>query len=178
MTNERLKEAVHVVVAASNPARLGAIRLRKALWFADWDEFRKSGRTITGEKYVKLPKGPVPKAIDKAIEELESEKMIAVGKRQVYSYAMTQYMSLETPHPHALSQDEVDKLEAYASVLCENYTADEVSDITHGLAWKVASIGSEIPMAAVLVENSGQVTEEVIAWANSRLKGSEQRANA
>jgi len=55
MKTEKFKELVHYIVheCRDDPARLGAIRLNKAVWWTDVAAFKECGKTVTDDKYVK-----------------------------------------------------------------------------------------------------------------------------
>ena len=44
----------------TNPDQLGSTKLNKLLYHADFLHFKRYGRPITGDRYVKMPYGPVP----------------------------------------------------------------------------------------------------------------------
>ena len=57
---DRLLCVTHYVIKRCDPAKLGATKLNKVLWFADVIYYRRHGRTITAsDNYVKQQFGPV-----------------------------------------------------------------------------------------------------------------------
>lgn len=170
MASDKLKEAVHYVIAAcNNPARLGAVRLNKILWFADCEAYRSTGMSITGERYIKRQFGPVPSKILEAIRDLENESKIAVKDTPHYNKTMRQFFSTQDVVPTSLSDKDISVLHSYTEVICENYTAVEISNISHDQVWDAAAIGEEIPLYAIFAAVPGEISPEVIAWADSRL---------
>jgi len=78
MAHEKLKEALHYVIARCNdPARLGAIRLNKIMWFSDCHAYRANGASITADAYVKGVWAN-PMNVLHAIRDLAAEGKVAV----------------------------------------------------------------------------------------------------
>jgi hypothetical protein len=173
MASPKLKEAVHIVVqSCANPARLGATRLNKILWFADCASYRQHGQSITGETYVKRQYGPVPRSILEAISELRQEGLISVREEPSFNGGfMRQFFSLSPVNMKQISEADRAVLEAFASVICDDFTAAEISDASHDQIWEAAELGEEIPMRATLAAKPGEITDEVRNWADSVLAG-------
>lgn len=168
MPHEKLKEALHFVIEnCVDASRLGAIRLNKILWFADCHAFRENGISITGDGYVKRKFGPVPKHVLAALRELEGEGKIAV--REVpYSTRKTyrEFISLASPDTGELSETDREWLKVYSQIICENYTASAISEISHDQVWEAADDGEEIPLYTIFASQAGAITDEVRDWAN------------
>lgn len=66
----------------------GKKKLAKLLYFADFDLYEKSQKSITGDVYCALPMGPVPSALEEITAEMTKRKMIGVepvGEREGYN---------------------------------------------------------------------------------------------
>lgn len=171
MAHEKLKEALHYVIArCDDPARLGAIRLNKILWFADREAYRMNGSSITADSYVKRRLGPAPKNVLAAIAELASEDKIAVREAALPSnYVMRHFFKLAEPGVSALSDQDRAILDAIMDIVCDNFTANEISNATHDHIWESAEIGEEIPLYVAAFAVPGQITDEVRSWASEAL---------
>lgn len=178
MASAKLKESVHRVIATcNNPARLGAVRLNKILWFSDCEAYRQNGTSITGERYIKRQLGPVPARILEAIRELQGEDTIAVKDAPHYNSTMRHFFSLNDATPETLSPQDIELLDSYTNVICENYTALGISNVSHDNVWEAAVMGEEIPLYTIFASNPGTVTEDVQAWASSIIESAlENRA--
>ena len=64
---QELKGAVH-----------GKKKLAKLLYFADFDLYEKSQKSITGDVYYALPMGPVPSALEEITVEMTKKEMLRV----------------------------------------------------------------------------------------------------
>lgn len=172
MAHEKLKEALHYVIArCDDPNRLGAIRLNKIMWFADRFAYRLNGTTITADTYVKRKFGPVPKNVLAAIRDLAEEGKIVVREAALpTNNVMRHFITMKGPDVEALSVQDREILDAMTRVICDNFSANEISEITHDQVWEAAEIGEEIPIYATFSQR-GQITQEVRAWATDAVQG-------
>lgn len=163
-----LKELTHYVCwKVDDPAKLGATKLNKALWFSDTIAYRLSGRAITGSPYVKRPFGPVPKRILPVLSELQAEGKIAVRERPRFNYIQREFMALQAPSGAAFSEQERDIIDQVVAWVCNEHTASSISELSHDGIWEAAEEGEEIPMFAVLGAVEGEITDADKAWADS-----------
>ena len=56
----------------------GKKKLAKLLYFADFDLYEKSQKSITGDIYRALPMGPVPSALEEITAEMTKKKMLVI----------------------------------------------------------------------------------------------------
>ena len=162
----KLEALVHYIVheCRYRPDRLGAVRLNKALWYADVSAFKANGKPITGESYVKRQYGPVPRRIGEALDGLQRKGAITVREPSGL-YDTRKFESLREPDPGALTGDEQRRASDVVAAVC-SVTASRISDLSHDAIWDAAYSGEEIPIYATLAANEGEITPEVIAWAN------------
>lgn len=171
MANEKLKEAVHFVVeSCDDSSKLGAVRLNKILWFADRHSYRETGSTITGDTYVKRRFGPVPKHIMAASAELSDEQKLVI-REAPYTTRKTfrEFISATPPESKHLSESDRGVLNAYRDLICNNFTASEISDLSHDQVWEAAQEGEEIPFYTVFSAFPGSISADVRDWANKRI---------
>lgn len=169
MAFPKFKALVHHVIheCASSPDQLGAIRLNKVLWFADVTAYKMDGRAITGEKYVKRQFGPAPSRVLRALDDLVREGAVLILDPEV-EYAPRKFYALTAPASGKLSNRE----KLITSAVLDDVlgrTASEISEMSHDDVWQAAEIGEEIPMYATLASTPGEITEDVVEWANSSL---------
>jgi hypothetical protein len=168
MASERFKNLVHFVVAScEDPHRLGATRLNKILWFSDTTHYRMTGESISGEKYVKRKNGPVPKAILYAIKELEADGKIHVREQEKAGFKIRIFNVLTEPNLQDFTARQREIVEYLTSEICGNHSASSISDATHDQIWAAANEGEEIPLYATLAASPGEISDEVMAWADS-----------
>lgn len=165
----RLAKVAHYVIARTEPARLGAVKLNKVLWFADVENYRRTGRSITGlSAYVRLPRGPVPDGIQIALEELTTSGAISIRRQKVFSYDRFEYVWLKEPDVSGFSAQEIDLLnQAIAAI--ESLTASEVSEYTHqDPLWTELANRERMSVGAASVISKSP-NEQELAWANDAL---------
>lgn len=169
MATEKFKALAHFIVheCRDDPARLGAIRLNKALWKADVAAFKATGRAITGDRYVKRGMGPVPKHILATVRDLAAEGSIAVQEPE-FQYDTRRFVALTAPVHDTLTDDERNFAQAALASVC-GMSANAASEETHDIIWEAAAEGEEIPIEATLASKAGEITADVLTWAESSI---------
>lgn len=167
----KFKRLVHYVCdLCDDPTKLGATKLNKALWYSDTFAYRLLGKTISGEvAYVKRQYGPVPKRILQALRELEDEGILHVRESEYFGRPKREYQVLEDPNPSKFSEIEREIIKQVVAVVCNDFTAASISDLSHDEIWDAAEIGEEIPVHAVLAAKAAPVTKSDEKWATEIL---------
>ena len=162
---DKFTALVHFLIAeCENPARLGAIRLNKALWYSDMVSFRVNGAPITDSKYIKHKMEPVPAKIRAALDNLKAGGKIFIQEPKA-PYEQKKFVSLVEPDVSCLS-DEDKHVAKHALSVVVGHTASVISESTHDIVWEAAREGEEVPIVATLAANKGEITEKAIKWAN------------
>lgn len=164
----KFKEMVHLVIHICKSKKLGAVRLNKILWFSDKLTYRSRGESISGTTYVRRERGPVPSLVLKALDELKKEKKVSIRDPGGLNM-LREFGSLKEPNRKLFSKGDVKMIKTIAEIICDNTTADEISELSHDDIWRAAGDGEEMPLAATLVSESGDFREEVMNWANSAI---------
>ena len=69
--DDKLKELMlYVVEKSETDPTFGAIKLNKILFFSDFLMYWKTGKSITGQEYMKLERGPAPRRLLPVQKEL------------------------------------------------------------------------------------------------------------
>lgn len=160
----RLAPVLHYVIARSQGADFGAVKINKAVVAADREAFRRFGCTITGaSSFQKQQLGPVPNGVLKALKELRASG--AVSKQSVLTPVGTRdgYLSHVEPDLSGFSAREVDVLNLAIASL-ERVSAHEASEQTHDALWEEVDMLGQIPVRAAAFPPS-QVDEDTLAWA-------------
>jgi antitoxin SocA-like protein len=110
--------------------RLGATKLNKLLWYADKAAYLRSGRTITGARYIHLPDGPAPAAMVPVRDELVAEGRLRPDPRPVVDHVRKR---METVGPARLDAFDPDDLQDIRSVVREYWYLDngDMSRLSH-----------------------------------------------
>ena len=170
MKNDKFKALVHFMIAQCQEwsVDLGAIRLNRALWYADVAAYQENKASITGVKYIKQHQGPVPESIDAVLEELVAEGKIRI--QQARNKFDVQKFAALTP-PNASSLNDYDRGVATTSLeALFGRSTNIISEMKHDIIWEAAFLGEEIPLYASYAVPQGQVRPEAHAWAVAQAK--------
>jgi hypothetical protein len=166
---EKLEEAIHYVCATCTAAdRLGAVKLNKILFYSDMLHYAETGMSITGATYAKRQKGPVPKQVVPAIDNLVRAGRLTCRNISVFDMVRRQYDAHGDINIGAFSADEIDRINMMIRFVCDQ-TAEEVSNLTHTIVWDAAEMGEELPYETFLVSYVEELTEERLARAGEKL---------
>jgi len=146
---KRLHDIVHYIIAKADYKKLGKTKLNKILWFADRDFMRTHIDTITHSEYIKMQFGPVPKKIDKILKALIKENNIILKEVPIGDTIQKSYISIVEPDISMFKPEEISVLDKYIYGISENFTANKISEISHGEDWQMVKIGEVIPVESV-----------------------------
>ena len=143
---KRQEEAILFFGQQINNTYLGRTKLNKLLYYTDYEWIRNKGASITGETYVAMQFGPVPKHIKETLERLEKAQAIRVEKAKIGNYDQDRYVILREPDLSVFTSEEVAHLNSVARRF-ESWTAKQMSDLTHeDYPWQSARLGEEIQL--------------------------------
>lgn len=169
---EKFKTLAHYICwrFKNDPSRLGAVKLNKSLWVADFTAYYTSGVPITGARYVKRKYGPVPSAIVPVMAELQSEGAVHIKRDTFYhGFFKTEYEVLAEPDMSVFGETELAIANDAIEFVCEQHTATSISKASHDHIWKMAEIGEELPYYTVFA-TPGEITEDEREWARTELE--------
>ena len=161
---------LYIVSRSPDPTRLGAVRLRKILYFADALNYLKTGRPMTGARYIKWEFGPVPAELAGAERRLRRREALLIRpSSHPGGYPMTHYIALAEPDLREFAPEEISLVDELIHSVCSEHTAASISAASHHHAWKVAEIGEELPYESILVSRFAEVTPEDVEWAKEEI---------
>lgn len=164
---DRLPSVTHYVIARCDPAKLGATKLNKILWFSDVLYYRRHGRTITGaDNYVKQQFGPVQKNMLGVLDELKRDGKIVERTSDTPLGFRREYVWLKEPDLTTFTAEEIDVLIEVMDWICNDETAKSVSEKSHDALWDETEIGESMPVRAGAVVPA-EITPEAVEWAKS-----------
>jgi len=142
---KRLREAVLYVSKKSEGAPyFGKVKLNKILWRADFESFAQRGQPVTGRQYQRLKQGPAPVEMLPILNELESEGLLIFRLVQQGNYEEQRPVALQNPVLNFFSMQDLEYLDRAIMAYWE-MTGTEVSDISHGAAWRSREDGEPMP---------------------------------
>lgn len=168
---DKFKALVQYVcwLSREDPSKLGAVKLNKVLWFSEVISFAKIGEPITGARFVKQKFGPVPKSIMPVLDMLQREGLLRIMEVEYYGHKKRQFVCQGDPNTDIFSKEELEIVDEVAASILNSHTAASISDLTHDAIWKLAGIGEDIPLHAVLASSLGTITEGDLKAARERM---------
>ncbi|MCA3563519.1 MAG: SocA family protein [Methylocystis sp.] len=164
MRNDRLSALLHYIIHAVPGSELGAVKLNKIAWFADRDNFIRSGRTISGREYIKLERGPVPSGVEDELEHLKRLGKITERRVKVVDYSRREFEAVTPPDASVFADDErevIDEVIAFA----RQKSASEISEISHDDVWAEHELGETISLTRAAAAAFLQpVDERALNW--------------
>ena len=115
--------ARYVIWRAGDEGGCTAIRLFKILWCSEVNHYVRSGRLITGVKYVRSRHGLRPICWDDICRHLESSKGIHRWTEKRVNGEVTMFAAVQEPRTELLSESELESVE---------YWIDKVDDFLGG----------------------------------------------
>lgn len=163
---EKFKSLVHYICwkAGDDPAKLGAIKLNKICWLADFGAFYATDQSITDARYVRRKFGPVPSAIQQVLQELKLEGALSIYEVEFHGHSKREFISLKPPNMSRFTDRELSYVDLATQFVCEKHTASSISDASHDHIWKAAADGEEIPYFTMFAK-PGKITEHELEWA-------------
>lgn len=113
------------------------IVLNKLLYFIDFNYHEKYHKSITGQRYIKLPMWPVPKDIDTTINQMKHANLIEEMTTEYFGHDQTKYMPLRNPDMTILSAQELMEIDDVIMRFGDK-NGKWLTDFSHGdIPWKV-----------------------------------------
>jgi Protein of unknown function (DUF4065) len=140
----KLKAAILRICKACGPEKLGAVKLHKVLYFTDMISYAQSGLAVTGASYCKRPFGPTCVNLLPMLRDMQVAGELQVRDVEFYGHSKKEYLALAEETPGVLSSPEQVLLDGVVDFVCNQNTAQSISDYSHQLPWEMAEFGEEI----------------------------------
>lgn len=147
---DKFKAVVHYIISKCGfKDNVGRTVLYKLLYFSDFNFYEIYEESLTGEKYIKKPRGPVPVHFIDATNELKDEGKIQIRKESLNNHFRYKYSSQSGPDLSLLRDDELELIDEVIDRLSDLYS-NEISEYSHGdLPWRLAKNDKELNYEAV-----------------------------
>ena len=144
-------------------------RIFKTLYFSDQSHLSKYGRTITGDVYIAMNYGPVPSKTNDIFKAVRGDSFFPAGELAQYFHFVNRYIVKEDAQPDMdwLSKSDIECLD-YAIEKCRGKNFEELTSMSHGLAWSSTQKDRSISFKDILRE-VGE-SEEYVDYIDSKLK--------
>jgi hypothetical protein len=151
--DQRLTEMIlYVSDKCSTDPTFGATKLNKILFFADFHAYHRRGHSITGSEYMRLGRGPAPRRLRPIRDQMIENKVLAIHRRKVFDLEQHRTVPLREPDLTSFSADDIAVVDEVIEILWGK-TAEEVSEMSHGIAWRAARDEQSIPYQAAYLSN-------------------------
>jgi hypothetical protein len=149
----RLRELIlYIAGRCERDPRFGATKLNKILMFSDFMAYFRRRRPITGVEYMRLPQGPAPRRLKPIAADMEWNHEIKTRTIQDGKYEQKRVVPLREPNLSLFAAEDI----AIVDEMIQRFwgrTATAVSELSHGIAWKVAGDRELIPYEAVFLSD-------------------------
>lgn len=168
---KKLKEAIlYIAESCKADEDFGAIKLNKILFIADFYAFSVLTKPITEATYFHLPKGPAPKQLLPAQEELISEKRAKLTEREYHGKTQKRIIALKKPNVSVFSKEEIEIIDIAIEATCGR-NGTQLSDWTHDLIpWILSAPKEDIPFATVFTMFDKPVGIAGLSWGEAEVK--------
>ncbi len=130
----------------------GATKLNKILFFSDFLAYGRTRRPITGATYQRLERGPAPRELLPAQDELCKVGDAIVVEQRRFNYPQKRLIPLREADLSAFVAEEIALVDKVIDLL-RAHNAASVSALSHdiGVGWQIADDGTDIPYEAVFL---------------------------
>ena len=134
INEKKYKNAILFFAKKTQNGTLGKLKIKKLLYYLDFDFFEKYGKSVTGDEYLRFEHGPVPRMAEKILKQMEG-KEIKITRRKIKEGLNDQQHieALKDFDLSVFSKEELVMLDDIASKW-EKFTGTEMKMATHGEA--------------------------------------------
>lgn len=159
---ERLRQLIlYIAEQLKSDPNFGKTKLAKVLYFADFEAYRRYGKSITGSAYIHLENGPIPNSFYEVLPEMEEENTIAIEKERVFSYHRERVKALKNADLSEFSAEDMKVVDETIQMLLPQ-NAKGASDLSHvEIAWNRTEERELIPYEAGLLSDEPLSPEEI-----------------
>lgn len=175
---KKFKELVLYLAETSKDDKFfGAVKLNKLLFFSDFLAFGYLGASITGARYIHLPKGPAPREMMRVRTEMEKAGVLLVEDRRAGVFTQHRPVAKSLPDMSVFSAPEREIIDSVIEML-GHQNAVQVSDQSHDwIGWLYTDDKEEIPYHTVFVRRREPVTRADFAWARGVVESAAAASN-
>ncbi len=167
---KKLRELIlYISSKCESDGTFGATKLNKILFWSDFTSYMKFRRPITGVPYMKLPKGPAPKHLVPVREEMLRNNEIVIRQRAVYTHSFDVITPLREPDLSGFRPEDIAIVDAFIQE-CWGMKADDISNMSHCRAWKIARERFLIPYEAGFLAEDAEYSQTEIARAQELIR--------
>ena len=156
---EKLRQLVLYVASRSqDDPRFGRVKLNKLIYYADFANFRRTGRSITGSAYIRMPFGPCAEDFHKLEEEMSQRDELKIQRHQYYGHIQERPIALVVPDLSRFSGEEIAVVEEVISEHWERNATETSLDSHLFVGWDLASEKEQIPYGVARLHSERELT--------------------
>jgi hypothetical protein len=142
---------LHIAERSVDDPRFGKTKLNKILFYADFLAYQSFGQPITGATYQRRPKGPVPKEIAKARQELFSSGDAMPVYKEYMGYTQERIFPKRPADMNVFTDVEMQVIDAVIKAMWDR-NATTSSNLSHmEPGWRLADEREDIPYPSVFI---------------------------
>ncbi len=159
---DRVRELIlFIAEKLKNDPHFGRTKLAKIMFFSDFASYRKHGRPVSGSKYIRLDRGPVPNDYNSIMQEMERNGLLETNSREVHKYVQKRPVAKRKADLNGFSAQDIEVVEQTINEL-DKMNATELSHRTHGIAWRLSEGQHYIPYEYALYSDEPLTDEELV----------------
>ncbi len=136
-TDRKLRELIlYVSKLSEDDPGFGATKLNKLLYFADFEAYRRFGRSITGCEYMGLEQGPVPRHLFPVRDKLVERRDLVIIPQKRQGYTQQRPFALRPAELACFEPRDIDLIHEVVQE-CRTMNAREIADASHDIKWRV-----------------------------------------
>ena len=157
---ERLRELIlYIAEKLKDDPKFGRTKLAKVIYFSDFRSYKMHGRPVSGSRYIRLPHGPVPNDYNSIMIEMETNGLVETISSDVHNYVQKRPVALRKADLSSFSAQEIDVVNQVIDELI-HLNASELSNRTHGIAWRLSEGQHYIPYEYALYSDEPLTEDE------------------
>jgi transcriptional regulator with XRE-family HTH domain len=147
---KRQEAVILYFVQHINNKYLGKTKIMKLLYYADYEWIQRQGRGITGDSYLAMHYGPMPRHAEETLKRLQKQNVLKMELSRMGDYSQERYLALRDPDMTLFTREEIDHMDEIAKRF-EFWMAKQMSDLTHeDWPWLSTELGEEIALYRVI----------------------------
>lgn len=140
--------------------RFGATVLNKILWFSDFIAFQNTGKSITGEKYQRLRKGPAPRRLKPVQDKMIDDRELHIRLTRYGTKKQKRSVPLRDANLKIFTGEEIAIVDEVIDLL-SHMNGTQISDWSHGKAWKTRNDGDLMPYELIFLSDEPVTASDI-----------------
>lgn len=158
----KLRELIiHIATLCDRDEPFGATKLNKILFNADFEAYRKWGKSISEQDYFALEWGPAPRVMKRVVSDMVKKRELAIQPKDYFGEQQDRPIPLRRAN---LDIFDVQELNLLFETINKHWgkSATQMSNESHEfLGWAVAGLKETIPYKVALVGTRGPTLDEI-----------------